>query len=208
MSTTAAVQLMMRKAPMNERGEVPAQYWELIERYRGELVNQALAICGTLEDAEDVVQETFCEAFRDAERLSQARSLGALLRAINRANALNRVRDRSRESAKSGRRQLEAPPRQVTTGGFSMLELRDSVAKAIETLPPHLRTVVVLRFWQHLTYEEIAGQLKIPPGTAGRLIYEATQALYERLKPHLETPAAPPAGVQPPVQIRPQEPRS
>ncbi|MCW8133857.1 MAG: RNA polymerase sigma factor [Planctomycetota bacterium] len=191
---------------MSEGGEIPAQYGELIERYRGELVNQALAICGTVEDAEDVVQETFCEAFRDPQRLASARSLGALLRSINRANALNRVRDRKRESAKPGRRQIEAPARAVTTGGFSLLELRDSVAKAIETLPPNLRTIVVLRYWQHLSYEEIAEKLKVPPGTVGRLLYEATLALYDRLKPHLETPA--PAAPKPPAQIPNQEPRA
>lgn len=192
---------------MDDRGEVPAQYWDLIERYRGELVNQALAICGKIEDAEDVVQETFCEAFKDPERLAQARSLGALLRSINRANALNRVRDRKRESAKSGRRQIEAPARAVTTGGFSLLELRDSVAKAIETLPTHLRTVVVMRYWQHLSYEEIAAKLNVPPGTAGRLLYEATIALYDKLKTHLETSGtAPGADAQAPTQIPPKQP--
>ncbi|MBI3828703.1 MAG: RNA polymerase sigma factor [Planctomycetes bacterium] len=193
---------------MDPRGEVPEKYWELIERYRGELVNQALAICGKLEDAEDVVQETLCEAFRDPAKLAQARSLGAFLRSINRANALNRTRDRKRDAAKSGRKQLEAPARLVTTGGFSLLELRDSVAKAIETLPPHLRTVVVLRYWQHLSYEEMAARLNVPSGTVGRLLYEATLALYDKLKIHLETPAAPPAQPNPSAPDASKEPCS
>src|SRR5882724_8717440 len=136
MATTTAAQLTLRNSKGRlqlDGADLPPQYWELIERYRGELTNQALAIVGNLQDAEDIVQETFCEAFRDSEKLREARSLGAWLRAINKNKALNRVRYKRQES-----KRIIAAPRMDTTGGFSVLEMRESVAKAIEELPSNL----------------------------------------------------------------------
>ena len=88
-ATTQAQQIIDECA---SDGNLPDRYWEVVERYRAELVNQALAILGNVADAEDVVQETFCEAFGHQDKLAKVRSLGAWLRTINRANARNRVR--------------------------------------------------------------------------------------------------------------------
>jgi len=189
MATTTAAQQILRNIEGRlqlDGAELPQQYWELIERYRSELTNQALAIIGNLQDAEDVVQETFCEAFRDSEKLTQARSLGAWLRGINKNKALNRVRDKRQES-----KRVIAAPRMDTTGGFSVLEMRESVAKAIETLPENLREVIVLRYWDQLSYEDIATRLKIPSGTVGRLLHDASVKLYEKLNVQVQLGALP-----------------
>ncbi|MCK6474996.1 MAG: RNA polymerase sigma factor [Planctomycetes bacterium] len=191
MATTTAAQNIVSTYGVDADGNLPEEYWQLVERYRGELVNQALSILGDLADAEDVVQESFCEAFRNPERLAKVRSLGAWLRQINRANALNRARGRSRDVRKNERRQREAPPRLATTGGLSLIELRDCVTQAIEHLPAKQRAVVVMRFWQQRSYEEIASALKLPEGTVGRLLFEATQQLFGRLQPHLSASPSP-----------------
>jgi RNA polymerase sigma-70 factor (ECF subfamily) len=189
MATTTAAQTILRNIGGKlqlDGAELPQQYWELIERYRSDLTNQALAIIGNLQDAEDVVQETFCEAFRDSEKLREARSLGAWLRGINKNKALNRVRDKRQES-----KRIINPPRMDTTGGFSVLEMRESVAKAIETLPNNLREVIVLRYWDQLSYEEIAARLNIPSGTVGRLLHDASVKLYEKLNVQIKLGALP-----------------
>lgn len=189
MSATTSAQQILKRANHLPMQNPPEEFWALVERYRGELVNQALAILGRQEDAEDVAQETFCEAFREKAKLAQARSLGAWLRAINRDNALDRLRHRRRDSGRASK-----PPalsgRTFTTGGFSLLELREELAKAIETLPEQLRAVVVLRYWEDLAYEEIAARLKLPTTTVWRQFYEASVILYERLRPNLEAPPA------------------
>jgi len=185
-STTAAQQLLMSSG---QGGPSADQVMELVERYRGELLNQAFAILGKMEDAEDVVQETFCEVLRGKARLKEVRSLGAWLRTINKSNALNRRRDSRRYS---DRLQKSAPDRLVTTGGFSALELRESLAKAIETLPEPQRAVVVLRYWENLSYEDIAVRLGIPKGSAGRLLYDASLSLFDVLKPYLQAGAVKP----------------
>jgi len=189
---TSALELL-KAMPNGSDPKPPDRFWELVEHFRGELINQALALVGNLADAEDVVQETFCEAHRRAATLKDARSLSAWLRTVNRANALNKLRARKNSSKGSARLQREAPPRTLTTGGFSVLEMRDTLAKAIETLPPNLRQAVVLRFWEGLSFDEIAARLKVPAGTARWMLTEASTRLYDRLKPYLESsgPAKP-----------------
>jgi len=195
MAITTAAQDWLRNAKVDFREDIPPQYWEVIDRYREELVEQAQAILGNRDDAEDVVQETFCEAFRDPERLAQVRSFGAWLRTINRCNALNRLRDNRRDSRNVQRKQAQAPEDDFTTGGLSAVELCEEVTKAIEALPVELRKVVVLRYWEHLSYKEIAQRLGLPAGTVGRMLYEASMHLYDKLKIRFDSlpPASQPA---------------
>lgn len=172
-------------------GELPEQFWQLIERYRADLLNQALAMLGSVADAEDVVQETFCEAFQHSEKLEQARSLGAWLRVINRSNALNRLRDKRRDVAFGTGNPSETGS--ATTGGFSTIDMRETIAKLIDDLPSNLREIVVLHYWEHLSYDEIGKRLNQPAGTIGWLAYEATMRLKGKMKIYLDAPPAPAA---------------
>jgi len=167
---------------MNLPSDLPPEYWEIVDRYRAELVAQAKKILGNKEDAEDVVQETLCEAFRNGEKLANAKSLGSWLKSINRCNALNRLRSRRLDPKKPA-----AAEGIFTTGGFSALELQDTLNKAIQALSPSLREVVRLRFYEDLSYNEIAGRLKIPAGTVGSLLFDASLQLFELLKTNFES---------------------
>jgi len=181
MVQTTAAQLILQAATQHGGKELPPEYWELIGRYRGILMNQAMSMLGNTEDAEDVVQETFCEAFRQGEKLAQVRSLGAWLCTINRAHALNKLKDRKRRLNGMDRKQQDLPSRMHTTGGLSLVEMRESVAKAIEQLPVKLRDAVDLRYWEHLSFEEIARRLKVPAGTSRRIVWEGVNLLHEKL---------------------------
>ena len=85
--TTAAQQMIIAT-----KGDRSMAYQDLVNRYKSMLVGQAVALTGNSSDAEDVVQETFCEAIEDLEQLAQVHSVGAWLRTLNRARALKRVR--------------------------------------------------------------------------------------------------------------------
>ena len=186
-NTTSALEIL-RGTRMRGDRSIPEEYWALVEQYRPELLAQALAILGNREDAEDVVQETFCDAVRDPQKLGHARSLGAWLKAINRCNALNRARGKRHDSSRIiNVRQME-PEHTFTTGGFSMLELRESVNIALATLDPELQRIVRLRYFEHLSYKEIAERLQMPIGNVGGMLMDASVRLYAKLK--LQLPPA------------------
>jgi len=169
----------MSDAP--EQGSLPQEF----EKHRAELIRQAQAILSSREDAEDVVQETCCDALRQPEELCSADSAAAWLRSLNRCNALNRLRERKSTSAKHESKLELAPDRTFTTGGFSLLELRDAVSSAMRSLPPNLRQVVELRFFKHRSYKQIAQELNVPIGNVSGLLMDAIVRLHPRLQAQL-----------------------
>lgn len=179
-STTTAHQIL-NAAARSGLADIPDAFWEVVNCYRAALIRQAFAILRDSGEAEDAVQETFCEVYRHRERLAEVRSLGAWLAAINRASALKRLRTNKRRAARVERKEEAFPSRMMTTGGVRLFEMRETMAKVVEHLPPRLRTVMVLRYAEHLDCEEIARRMNVPPGTARRLVCEAVTQLHERL---------------------------
>ena len=199
MATTTAAHTIYAAHGADWKSSIPEQYWEVIDRYRSELVTQALGILNNSDDAEDVVQETFCDAFRDPQKIAQAGSVGAWLKSLNRCNALNRLRDSKRSSKRMEAVEQESEST-FTTGGFTIMELRDSVSKALVVLPPNLRTVVKLRYWEYLSCKEISSRLKIPEGSVKRMLFEANNKLYDKLRAQFESKA--PTKQHVPAQVR------
>ncbi len=195
--TTCAQEIARDAAGFRPASSLPDKYWRLIETYRAALMNQALAILGNFDDAEDVVQETFCDALRGQSKLMLAQSIGAWLRSLNRGNALNRLRTRRGESARSSRKQQYDPDRTLTTGGFVRMDVHESVARAIEKLPDDLRSVVILKYWEHLPNDEIARRLEISGMTARRRLYEASTHLFKILNVQFPAQARPGAAGRP-----------
>ena len=64
-------------------------------------------------------------------------------------------------------------------------EIRDTVNDAIEALPEDLRTAIVLREVEGMSYEEIANAMDCPVGTVRSRIFRAREAIDKRLKPLL-----------------------
>jgi RNA polymerase sigma factor (sigma-70 family) len=163
--------------------EIPEQYRASIEAYRQDLLEQARVILGSPKDAEEVVQETFREAFHSVNELAQAEFLGARLQLINRRNALDRLHAKSRPQQKVYREQPQEPLRSSNTERSGRVGLRDAVAKALETLPENMRMVVKLRYFEHRSLNEIAGRMAQPLDTVGRLLSDACMSLYDKLAP-------------------------
>jgi RNA polymerase sigma-70 factor (ECF subfamily) len=171
-----------------DSSQFPEQYWELIERYRDALIEQARSILHSREDAEDAVQETFCEVIRNSAKLAEAQSVGAWLHAVNKSNALKRLRTERRTEDKARQKHENLPEDAFTTGGFSALELRDTVTDALSKLEPDLQTVVRMRYFENLSYKDIARRLKLDVAAVQRRLLQASNLLYGSLKIQLDPP--------------------
>ena len=184
---TTAVMIETLIKLRQEPGGIPLeQFWHLIERFRADLVNQALAITGSQADAEDVAQETLCVAFLDLQQLRDATKLGLWLRAINRKQALNlrRRKGRSKEErlATGQLDALEAEKKPQPAGPVGEKELEERVVRAVDALPEGFREVVVLRYWEKLSNEEISLRLGLPSGTIRSRMARADRILADKLK--------------------------
>ncbi len=168
----------------------------LVDRYRDELLAFLTRFVGSRAAGEDVFQETFLQVHLSAETFDPTRRFKPWLFTI----AANKARDHHRKHARrqvfsldaelgdagEGRRfsdlmecSLPTPDRPV---GES--EERDRVRATVDELPPHLREILLLAYFQRMSYQQIADSLGIPLGTVKSRLHAAVGAFanaWERL---------------------------
>ena len=71
-------------------------------------------------------------------------------------------------------------------GNLLSEEIRETVNRAIEGLPEDLRTAIMLRELEGMSYEEIATAMECPVGTVRSRIFRAREAIDKRLRPLLD----------------------
>ncbi|MCZ7646740.1 MAG: sigma-70 family RNA polymerase sigma factor [Planctomycetota bacterium] len=174
----------------HQGGEVPPDhFWQLAERFRADLVNQALAMLGNQADAEDIAQDSLCQAFVDLAKLEDPTKLGSWLRRINRCNVLDLLRRRKTQreqrlttGAQAALTKTSFPNRQATPEfGTPLTGAAGQIVRAVDSLPESYREVVVLHYWEKLTLAQIAERLGLPPGTVRSRIARADGILLVKL---------------------------
>ena len=146
-------------------------------------------------EAEDVAQEAFIKAYRalPAFRGDSAFYTWLYRIAINTAkNALvsNRRRpvdfDLDMQDPDQYERHARLKEADTPEGVLLTDEIRVVVEKALEQLPEDLRTAIVLRELEGLSYEEITEAMDCPVGTVRSRIFRAREAIDKKLKPLLD----------------------
>src|SRR5215472_18936674 len=178
---------LVRRVQRGDKGAFDA----LVLKYQHKLVKLVMRYVRNPAEAEDIAQEAFIKAYR---ALPQFRGDSAFYTwlyriAINTAKNAVVSRDRSpieynidRNAEESydmqGRmKDSETPEALVLTD-----EIRSTVNAAIEALPEDLRTAIVLRELEGLSYEEIAAAMDCPVGTVRSRIFRAREAIDRRLR--------------------------
>ncbi len=190
MSADASDLSLVRRVQRGDKGAFDA----LVLKYQHKLVKLVMRYVRNPAEAEDIAQEAFIKAYR---ALPQFRGDSAFYTwlyriAINTAKNAVVSRDRSpieynvdRNSSDSdesydmqGRlKDSETPEGLVLTD-----EIRSTVNAAIDALPEDLRTAIVLRELEGLSYEEIAAAMACPVGTVRSRIFRAREAIDRRLR--------------------------
>ena len=164
------------------------KYQHRVLKLVGRFVNDAA-------EAEDVAQEAFLKAYR---ALASFRGDSAFYTwlyriAINTAkNALVSQRrrpvdfDLDLQDPDQYDRQAKLKEADTPEGVLLTDEIRAVVEEAMEQLPEDLRTAIVLRELEGLSYEEIAEAMDCPVGTVRSRIFRAREAIDKKLKPLLD----------------------
>jgi RNA polymerase sigma factor (sigma-70 family) len=137
----------------------------------------ALSILGNPEEAEDVTQTTFLNAYRALKRGEDVRNLRAWLFAI----AHNVCRQRFRTNARRPQ-QVELDPDVAEAYVDEDAPTAEEIRKAMSHLNFNQRTVLVLREIEGLAYEEIAHAMDLSLSAVETLLFRARQALREQLE--------------------------
>jgi RNA polymerase sigma-70 factor, ECF subfamily len=164
------------------------KYQHRVLKLVGRFVNDAA-------EAEDVAQEAFIKAYR---ALASFRGDSAFYTwlyriAINTAkNALVSSRRRpvdfnlDLQDPEQYDRHARLKDADTPEGVLLTEEIRKVVEHAMEQLPEDLRTAIVLRELEGLSYEEIAEAMDCPVGTVRSRIFRAREAIDKKLKPLLD----------------------
>ena len=156
-----------------------AAFEQMVESHQHRLFGFALSLSGNAADAEEIAQDAFVRAHRalqgyDEERIRDLR-VSAWLHRIALNVFRNRVRRRLRETVPL---EMVAEP---AANGLLPEELHD-LREAVLRLPPRYREAVVLRHVQGFDYDEIAGVLGVPAGTAKSDVHRGLAILKEELR--------------------------
>ncbi len=166
----------------------PVAYRVLIERYHDDLLRFLTRLVGDRAAAEDLFQETFLQVHLSADTFDESRRFRPWLFTI----AANKGRDLLRKRKRRRTVELSAPIR-GSDRGSSMVDLleidvpspdaqmdlaeRDAlVQRALGELGPALREVLLLGYFQRLSYQQIAEDLGIPLGTVKSRMHAAVAA--------------------------------
>ena len=167
----------------------------LVLKYQHRVLKLVGRFVSDAAEAEDVAQEAFIKAYR---ALASFRGESAFYTwlyriAINTAkNALvsNRRRpvdfDLDLQDPEQYYRHARLKESDTPEGVLLTEEIRQVVEHAMEQLPEDLRTAIVLRELEGLSYEEIAEAMDCPVGTVRSRIFRAREAIDKKLKPLLD----------------------
>ncbi|MGB8328016.1 MAG: RNA polymerase sigma factor RpoE [Steroidobacteraceae bacterium] len=184
---------LVRRVQRGDKGAFDA----LVLKYQHKVVKLVMRYVRSNAEAEDIAQEAFIKAYR---ALPQFRGDSAFYTwlyriAINTAKNVVAARDRSPVDyaldLQNPEESYEMQARLKDTATPEALalteEIRLIVNSAMEALPEDLRTAIMLRELEGLSYEEIAASMDCPVGTVRSRIFRAREAIDRRLREVFES---------------------
>jgi RNA polymerase sigma-70 factor (ECF subfamily) len=169
-------------------------FGEIMRRWERRIYALAYGILGRDEDARDATQETFIAAFRNMSGFRGEAKVSSWLHRIAVNQCITRQRrakvraetsmDAENDSGFSIASTLAAPEGASPANIVEGHERIEAVRRAVGSLPPELKQVVVLKEFEDLTFQEISDALSIPLSTVKSRLYTAMRQLRMRLEKH------------------------
>ena len=163
------------------RGDADA-FEQLVVAYRDQVFRLALRMCGNEADADEVAQEAFLSAWKALPNFRGDSRFSTWLYQLTSHAAIDLMRREKRQITAEDITEVSAPdPGPSPQQQAERSETRQAVRDAMGQLSPEYRQIVVLRFLQELSYEEIGAVLKLPPGTVKSRLNRAKSQLKDIL---------------------------
>lgn len=165
----------------------PADLTALVVAHHAPLYRYAYRLCGCAAEAEDLTQQAFLIAQRKLHQLREPERAGAWLYAVLRSCFLKSLR--RQRPATAGALNIAVEEFAGPTPESDEVD-RERLAQALAELPEDFRVVLLMFYFEELSYQEIAAQLEIPLGTVMSRLSRAKGHLRRRLE--AATVSAPP----------------
>jgi RNA polymerase sigma factor (sigma-70 family) len=189
--------LLARKSPLLKlqgdekliamaRGGNPSAFETIVDRYQGRLLGFCRQMLGSTEDAEDVLQEVFVNAYRAMLADEREINLRPWLYRIARNRCLNHLRKPSADAQESMDMVPEVEAASTAEKVHNREEFRQIISD-VNKLPETQRSALLLREMDALSYEEIADAMETTVPSVKSLLVRARISLAEASQARLLT---------------------
>ncbi len=165
---------------------------KLLKKYRKSVYYMLLKMVKNSDDAEDLAQEAFAKAFTSIERFDATFAFSTWLFRIASNNCIDFIRkkrvqtisiDQPIESEDGGNMQMDLKDGGLDPNDALLKQQRGKYLKmALDRLPLKYRQLVELRYFDELSYEEVAEKTQLPLGTIKAQLFRARELLQEEMK--------------------------
>jgi len=190
LSTKAVYDYKLIKLAL-ENGDQKA-YAELMTRYRDSVYYMLMKMVNNKDDADDLTIEAFGKAFNRLKQYTPQFAFSTWLFKIASNNAIDFIRKKKNEQFYTGYtnhlnedggeskyvvKSTDLDPEE----NYIKKQKIESLKLIVEKLKPKYRQLVEMRYYEELSYEEIAEQLKLPIGTVKAQLFRARDFLFQVL---------------------------
>jgi len=158
----------------------------VVEKYRGRLYYHALCIVKDPQEAYDAVQEVFIKALREQRFFEESFQMKAWLFRVTSNLCYNIVRDKRRRRQLLNLPEEEARPSESSMTSSKSVQIQqdhNSMMAALDKLSENHREILLLRYYDDLSYNEIASVLRVKLGTVMSRLSRARTRLAQVLGP-------------------------
>jgi len=189
-SDKALVDFNLIDKAINEKDQ--QAYALLMERYRKPVYHMILKMVRNVDDAEDLTIEAFAKAFKNLHRFKKDFTFSTWLFRIATNNSIDFIRKKRLQtmSLDSSYKDDSGEPVSIDVEDKNLNPQEEAIKSQkieliqmfVTKLPAKYQRLVRLRYFQELSYDEIARELEAPLGTVKAQLHRARELLYDLVK--------------------------
>lgn len=182
--------IIKQKIQQVKKGDQSA-FEEIVSFYQNKVFQICYRMLGNSHEAEDAAQETFVRAYMNIHSFDEKRKFSTWLYRIATNLSIDRIRKKKPDCFLDAEikgsdgltmySQMSTDQR-LPEEEVESMELQDYIQKQILSLPPKYRSVIVLRYIDELSLQEISEVLDMPIGTVKTRIHRGREALRKKLR--------------------------
>lgn len=167
-------------------------YAELMKRYKKPVYHMVLKMVRNVDDAEDLTIEAFSKAFKNLHRFKKDYTFSTWLFRIATNNAIDFIRKKKLSTFSihtaytddnGDAVEIDIEDKGLNPQDVAMKKQRIELVRIfVDKLPPRYQRLVKLRYFDELSYDEIAKELDSPLGTIKAQLHRARELMYELVK--------------------------
>ena len=164
----------------------------LVKRYQRKIYFLAYRMVKNHDNADDIAQDTFINAYTAIKSFKAGYSFYTWLYRICMNLSINFLKRQKFVIPESQFEEEKSPLERESTrvdasDHLASKELEIKIDRALNTLPPKFKSVLILRIYEDLSYEEIAQTLNISTGTVMSRLFRAREKMQEMLKEYKDS---------------------